>query len=237
MGNLYQGSVALGASGGGVGSLEELGVIATATELNYVDGVTSNIQEQLNNKIGLYGNGETDGATGLANLFAAGQTVLSSNQYGDTLPSSASEGTMFFKKATGTVADMDANLVSELMLKAYPVGSVYMSVDSTSPAQLFGGTWTQLKDRFLLGAGDSYSNGATGGQSTIALEESDLPSGTMIFDNTAKTTGWSCGAWSNTHGQNADWYAMPKSQTANQTYTYPTNMPPYLVVYMWKRTA
>lgn len=119
----------------------------------------------------------------------------------------------------------------------YPVGSIYMSVNSTSPAQLFGGTWTQLKDRFLLGAGDNYSNGATGGQSTITLEESDLPSGAMIFDNTAKTTGWSCGAWSNVHGQSADWYAMPKSQTTNQTYTYPTNMPPYLVVYMWKRTA
>lgn len=36
--------------GGGVGSLEDLGVTATAAELNYVEGVTSNIQEQLNSK-------------------------------------------------------------------------------------------------------------------------------------------------------------------------------------------
>lgn len=147
-----------------------------------------------------------------------------------------SGGENFLIETNGEIQRVAADIVGT-NIKAYPVGSIYMSVNSTSPAQLFGGTWTQLKDRFLLGAGDSYSNGATGGQSTIALTESDLPRGTMIFDNTAKTTGWSCGAWSNVHGQSADWYAMPKSQTANQTYTYPTNMPPYLVVYMWKRTA
>ena len=44
----------------------------------------------------------------------------------------------------------------------YPIGSIYMSVISTNPATLLGGTWSQLKDRFLLGAGDTYSNGATG---------------------------------------------------------------------------
>lgn len=38
-------------------------------------------------------------------------------------------------------------------LDAYPVGSIYMSLNATSPASLFGGTWTQIKDKFLLGAG------------------------------------------------------------------------------------
>ena len=53
--------------------------------------------------------------------------------------------------------------ISNYWNKIYPVNSIYMSVNSTSPATLFGGTWVQLKDRFLLGAGSSYSNGATGG--------------------------------------------------------------------------
>ena len=47
--------------------------------------------------------------------------------------------------------------------KMYPVGSIYMSMDNTSPASLFGGTWEQLKDRFLIGAGNSYAVNETGG--------------------------------------------------------------------------
>lgn len=46
------------------------------------------------------GTGATDGATGLKNLFAAGATVLSSHQYGDTLPDPGTPGRIFFKKVT-----------------------------------------------------------------------------------------------------------------------------------------
>ena len=48
------------------------------------------------------GTGASDGATGLANLFAAGSTVLSSNQYGDTLPDAGTAGRLFFKKGNAT---------------------------------------------------------------------------------------------------------------------------------------
>lgn len=65
-------------------------------------------------------------------------------------------------------------LKSFLVDSIYPVGSIYMSVNSTSPATLFGGTWSQLKDRFLLGAGDTYSNGATGGVATVTLTTSQI---------------------------------------------------------------
>jgi len=41
----------------------------------------------------------------------------------------------------------------------YPVGSVYVSVNTTSPADLFGGTWEQIKDKFMLAAGDTYGGG------------------------------------------------------------------------------
>ena len=51
------------------------------------------------------------------------------------------------------------------VLSCWPVGSIYLSVTSTSPTTLFGGTWVQLKDRFLLGAGSTYTHGNTGGQS------------------------------------------------------------------------
>lgn len=45
----------------------------------------------------------------------------------------------------------------------YPVGSIYMSVNSTSPSSFIGGTWVQIKDTFLLACGSTYSNGKTGG--------------------------------------------------------------------------
>lgn len=47
------------------------------------------------------GTGATNGADGLKNLFAAGATVLSANQYGDTLPSPGTPGRVFFKKVSG----------------------------------------------------------------------------------------------------------------------------------------
>ena len=195
------------------------------------------------------GTGATNGATGLANLFAAGNTVLSSYQYGDTFPSSASEGTMFFKKATGTVADIDTNLVSELMLTMYPVDSIYMSTSSTSPAELFGGTWTQLKDRFLLGAGSSYSNGATGGAATHTLIIDEMPPHRHSFKDGSHTFLWGDGVGTvNINGTQA----VAAAASGNSLYTIQgawastnatgggwahNNMPPYLVVYMWKRTA
>lgn len=39
--------------------------------------------------------------------------------------------------------------LAEIMLTIYPVGSVYISMNSTSPASLFGGEWTQINGRFL----------------------------------------------------------------------------------------
>lgn len=58
---------------------------------------------------------------------------------------------------------------------AYPVGSVYISAVSTSPASLFGGVWEQIKDAFLLSAGDDYAAGSTGGAAEITLGTANLP--------------------------------------------------------------
>ena len=45
----------------------------------------------------------------------------------------------------------------------YPIGSIYMSVNPTDPSTLFGGSWEQIQDRFLLASGSSYGAGTTGG--------------------------------------------------------------------------
>lgn len=60
--------------------------------------------------------------------------------------------------------------------KIYPIGSIYMSVNTTNPSTLFGGTWEQIKDRFLLCSGDKYTNGLQGGEETHQLNINEIPS-------------------------------------------------------------
>ena len=68
-----------------------------------------------------------------------------------------------------------------LLNLVYPVGSIYWSSKNINPGTLFGGTWVQIKDRFILAAGDSYSNGATGGAATVTLTVSNMPSHSHSF--------------------------------------------------------
>lgn len=60
--------------------------------------------------------------------------------------------------------------------KLYPVGSVYISFNSADPSTLFGGTWTRLKDTFLLANGDSYAPNTTGGSATKTIAVANMPS-------------------------------------------------------------
>ena len=127
-------------------------------------------------------------------------------------------------------------------LEAYPVGSIYMSANSASPASIFGGTWTQLKDRFLLGLGDGGAPaGTTGGAATVTLTEAQLPS----HAHASIAAGYQVLAANN---QNSD-FMVGSGSVIGVSYTgnYTTsntganqaheNMPPYYAVYIWRRTA
>ena len=119
----------------------------------------------------------------------------------------------------------------------YPVGSIYMSVNSTNPANLFGGTWTQLKDRFLLGAGSTYTNGSTGGSATQRLSVANLPSHT--HPQYVATNGGSTSANLDYDGWVSNGKAVAQGIPTGATGQGTTFniMPPYLVVYMWQRTS
>lgn len=58
---------------------------------------------------------------------------------------------------------VNSNLFLDIL---YPIGSIYMSTSSTSPALLIGGEWQKIEDQFLLGNGDIYTANSTGGSST-----------------------------------------------------------------------
>ena len=70
------------------------------------------------------------------------------------------------------------NQMQDTASKLYPVGSVYISFNSTDPSTLFGGTWQRLKDTFLLANGDSYAPNTSGGSATKTIGENNLPSHT-----------------------------------------------------------
>lgn len=118
----------------------------------------------------------------------------------------------------------------------YPIGSIYMSVNNVDPSTLFGGTWQQIKDRFLLACGDTYSNGATGGEATHTLTVNEIPSHTHLwalpltdskYFNNIGSSGDSCPF---TNARDEQTGATGGGQAHN-------NMPPYLAVNVWVRTA
>lgn len=122
-------------------------------------------------------------------------------------------------------------------LTIYPVGSIYVSVNSTSPASLFGGTWEQLKDRFLLGAGDSYAAGSTGGEAKTTIQNSNMPFWALYMGQSDTDGEWSVGKWNDYSVKSGD--TIPKHYgSVNAESSLPlNNMPPYLAVYMWKRVS
>lgn len=120
-----------------------------------------------------------------------------------------------------------------LLSLVYPVGSIYMSVNSTNPGTLFGGTWTQLEDRFLLGAGTTYTAGDTGGEASHTLTVNEMPSHNHGFKRvTGAVSSGSNYSRIASGGDAAD--DLITNTGGDQAHN---NMPPYLVVYMWKRTA
>ena len=118
----------------------------------------------------------------------------------------------------------------------YPVGSIYMSVNDTDPARLFGGAWERIKERFLLGAGDTHTAGSTGGEFEHKLTVNEMPS---HRHKAVSTDG---------NSQDVSLYPfqmiISKSNKADTNVILPTGgdqphntTPPYLAVYIWRRTA
>ena len=84
--------------------------------------------------------------------------------------------------------------------KLYPIGSVYISFNATDPSTLFGGTWTRLKDKFLLANGDSYAPNTTGGSATKSFSVANLPAHNhTVNSSTHSHSVTTAGSGSHTH--------------------------------------
>lgn len=118
----------------------------------------------------------------------------------------------------------------------WPVGSVYISVTDTSPEALFGGIWQRIEDRFLLAAGDSYPLGSTGGEVQHALTAAELPQHTHGYDYTGQSdvTGVTAIRVYDGDSRLNEYKGKATSNCGGQAHN---NMPPYMAVNIWKRTA
>lgn len=146
-------------------------------------------------------------------------------------------------------------LVGKTLKAAYPVGAIYMCVHGGNPKDYFGfGTWEQIKDKFLLSVGDTYKTvNSTGGSSSHTHSLGDEGGACMQFD----MSGSNLGFFEHRHGPSTSWKANSRYLVSlyntshealnneNQTHSLAlmgatkstTNLPPYITVYVWKRTA
>ena len=125
-----------------------------------------------------------------------------------------------------------ADEINGIALKAYPVGAYYISESATSPASLFGGTWTQVTGRFLRAANDT----ATGGSDTHTLTTAQLPKNKAYSSGDVNgNAGFSDALYTGAFTQGSEYAYL------NLTYigggSSHNNMPAYKDVYVWRRTA
>lgn len=186
---------------------------------------------EIKSDIGADGYLPTDGGTMTGAITMKGIKLTSGTDYGSSLPSSLQSNQLFFQT-------LGSNYILD---NVYPVGSIYMSVNSTNPENLFGGTWEQIQGRFLFGMNSSYPAGSTGGEITHKLTANEMPTHAHYM---ASGNGGGDGTWEPDVG----YYLLDSVTTDKTTYWAQigmnnaggseahNNMPPYLSVYIWKRT-
>ena len=146
----------------------------------------------------------------------------------------------------------------------YPVGSIYTSISNNpTPESMFGGKWVRIKDTFLLAAGDTYSaddgthTTATAGEANHVLTSAEIPShthGSSSLTGSWNTLSWTGSVATGIVGISSALYNLKATtggtqygnvtNSINATHTHDSfgggqshnNMPPYLTVYVWKRT-
>lgn len=154
-------------------------------------------------------------------------------------------------------------IVNQIIDTIYPIGSTYISVNSVNPSFLFGGTWEQIQDKFLLASGTTYANGSTGGSAdaiVVSHNHTQKEHNHNFGRENLKVPRFENDNWGYTSKREMSYksgnYYYPYSTTNNggigetsntgnaQPYIYyegesgtGKNIPPYLAVNVWKRTA
>ena len=154
----------------------------------------------------------------------------------------------------------DIKIGKDIIDVIYPIGFVYISINNINPSTLFGGMWEQIKGRFLLAAGENEANtttdfgsmsagelnrpvGELGGEATHTLTVDELPENIGTFrtlswavDNTATGAFSVTSQLADRDGPVGNSYGTAQYKLSGGGQPH-NNMPPYVAVYVWKRTA
>jgi hypothetical protein len=144
-------------------------------------------------------------------------------------------------------------VLAAVVERDHPVGSLYISENPTSPAELYGGTWERIEGKFIMGASDTYPVGSTGGEVahshayaiTYVSNYGGIVGGSSDYSVMAYngTTGGN-NVVANDFGTGVGNQYSAVSITQNQTIYYKrslgktgygTNIPPYYSMYIWRR--
>ena len=119
----------------------------------------------------------------------------------------------------------------------YPIGSIYMTTSTTSPATLFGGTWERIKGRCIVGVDEGDSNfgtvSATGGEKTHQLTVTEMPSHNHGFKRHTDTGSYF--TITSVSSQSSTGYGFATDNTGGDGAH--NNLQPYYTAYIYRRTA
>ena len=190
--------------------------------------------------------GDTRTATFAEGIFTSPEIVSENNVIASGKVQSTSIYANYIESAgsmvTPKITIQETLVMTKAVLDAiYPVGSIYISVNSTSPTTLFGGTWERLKDKFLVGAGDTFNE--PGGSTTHshalgnnAYAKINHHGGNFYFEE-IQVEAYKTSGRGGSSGEFYDSFSETDAIPLGGTTDSASNLPPYLPVYMWKRTA
>ena len=145
-----------------------------------------------------------------------------------------SDDTLLEEYLSSKFNDLEQKIQEASSLSIYPVGSVYQSTGATSPASLFGGSWEQIQNMFLLGSG-SRGVGATGGEEYHTLTLSEIPPDhTLLYAYYNRMPAYNTGEPKNVMSTDTPDGSPTSYYGGGQAHN---NMPPYYTVNIWRRTA
>jgi hypothetical protein len=133
---------------------------------------------------------------------------------------------------TGDVT-FDGKLKGAIFDAIYPVGSIYIAYNHTNPSTLFGGTWARIENAFLWGCDENGAIGTTGGEKTHTLTVNELPSHSHGSVYSGNVNGTKTHPWLSSGGT----ASMAYGTVATGGGAAHNNMPPYIQVSIWRRTA
>ena len=139
-----------------------------------------------------------------------------------------------------------AEFKKDLLDKVYPIGSYYWSEKNISPSEIFGGSWTKIKGRFLFASDSNHDVGEIGGEERHILTKDEMPNHSHQYEKFCYKKTTYLDAPFGCFGRYPFNYNIDKDSD-RFLYTYSTssvgggcshnNMPPFLTANCWKRTG